>query len=296
MIFQNDSGSPSFLHSPSFSNSASPATFRKVPSLLSKKSYLFVGAKANESMETNETKGCQDSDTISCPEILLKVVEKAPSKFFLERLSKEIFSMMHFERLLTSLGYDSAEAPKIKDLGGEIYEIFGNFKELYEECEELGQGVSAVVKRCVCLSTKEEFAVKIVNTGGDEELELLVRDSIEWTFSHNILQKIKREFTHRRAIHHKNVVSVYKLYVDRLKNKIYTVMELVKGSEMLEFISRKGHYSGINSILIILILLALHCNFQKAKPRIFSDNFCMQFNFYIGMALSIETSNHTISS
>ena len=63
---------------------------------------------------------------------------------------------------------------KINNLGNEIYEIFGNFKNFYQECEKLGQGVSAIVKRCISKATKEEFAVKIVNSNGDEELEMLV--------------------------------------------------------------------------------------------------------------------------
>mmetsp|Transcript_73386 Transcript_73386/g.85261 ORF Transcript_73386/g.85261 Transcript_73386/m.85261 type:complete len:382 (-) Transcript_73386:236-1381(-) len=116
---------------------------------------------------------------------------------------------------------------QIKDLGDDVYEIYGNFKDLYEEFEELGQGYSAIVKRFVCKKTNDEFAVKVVSTGGDEELE----------------QLLKNEFLNRRMIKHKNIVGVYKMYIDRLKMKVYTVMEFVPGKEMLEFICDNGHYS-----------------------------------------------------
>ena len=56
----------------------------------------------------------------------------------------------------------------------DIFLINGNFKEFYEERETLGQGVSAVVKRCIRRSNKVEYAVKVVNYKQDEELELMV--------------------------------------------------------------------------------------------------------------------------
>ena len=57
--------------------------------------------------------------------------------------------------------------------------------------------------------------------------------------------KIKTEFMNRKLIMHKNIVHVHKLYIDRVKNKIYTIMELVKGKEMLDSVCIDGHYSGI---------------------------------------------------
>ena len=59
----------------------------------------------------------------------------------------------------------------------DIFLLEGNWKDYYEEKETLGQGVSAVVKRCIKRSTTEEYAVKIVNYKRDDELELLVNHS-----------------------------------------------------------------------------------------------------------------------
>ena len=66
------------------------------------------------------------------------------------------------------------ELEEFREIQDSIYEIYGNFKKYYDEYELLGQGASAIVKRCICKTTNQEFAVKIVNTRGDEELELLV--------------------------------------------------------------------------------------------------------------------------
>lgn len=56
-----------------------------------------------------------------------------------------------------------------------IHFIYGNFKDLYEEKETLGEGCSGVVKRCVHEPSGQAFAVKILETMGDEERLLLVR-------------------------------------------------------------------------------------------------------------------------
>eukprot|EP00331_Platyophrya_macrostoma_P031731 CAMPEP_0176458890 /NCGR_PEP_ID=MMETSP0127-20121128/32895_1 /TAXON_ID=938130 /ORGANISM="Platyophrya macrostoma, Strain WH" /LENGTH=400 /DNA_ID=CAMNT_0017849611 /DNA_START=236 /DNA_END=1435 /DNA_ORIENTATION=- len=109
----------------------------------------------------------------------------------------------------------------------DIFLISGNFKDFYDEKETLGQGVSAVVKRCLNRITKEEFAVKVVNYNKDDELELL----------------LKKEFIFRRELDHVNVVKVYEMYIDPLKGKIYTIMEIVKGKEMFDVIETIGHYS-----------------------------------------------------
>lgn len=55
-----------------------------------------------------------------------------------------------------------------------IFFIQNTFHEIYEELETLGEGTSGVVKRCVRIATQEEFAVKIVNFKGDDEIKTLV--------------------------------------------------------------------------------------------------------------------------
>lgn len=67
------------------------------------------------------------------------------------------------------------EQEEMREIEASVFEIHGNFKELYDEFEILGQGASAIVRRCICKKTNQEYAVKIVNTCGDEELEYMVK-------------------------------------------------------------------------------------------------------------------------
>ena len=45
-------------------------------------------------------------------------------------------------------------------------------------------------------------------------------------------------------MNHENIVRVHELYIDVVKGKIYTVMELVNGGEMFETIKNSGSYTG----------------------------------------------------
>lgn len=56
--------------------------------------------------------------------------------------------------------------------------------------------------------------------------------------------QIRKEFLNRRTIKHKNIVQAHKLYIDRVKNKIYFIMEYVKGTELLDSVCGDGQYSG----------------------------------------------------
>lgn len=94
--------------------------------------------------------------------------------------------------------------------------------------EILGEGTSGVVKRCVKVATDEEFAVKIINYKGDDEIKTLV----------------VREFMNHRKLKHKNIVAVHELYIDTMRNKIYTIMELVRCREMFDVIQELGSFCG----------------------------------------------------
>lgn len=63
-----------------------------------------------------------------------------------------------------------------------IHYISNSFNNYYEELESLGEGSSAVVKRCRKLSTNEEFAVKIINFRGDDEIKTLVVHYLSFQF------------------------------------------------------------------------------------------------------------------
>ena len=56
--------------------------------------------------------------------------------------------------------------------------------------------------------------------------------------------KIKYEFENLKRLNHENIVCVHELYIDVVKGKIYTVMELVNGGEMFETIKNSGSYTG----------------------------------------------------
>jgi len=43
---------------------------------------------------------------------------------------------------------------------------------------------------------------------------------------------IIKEFKNHRRLHHKNIISVYEIYIDYFTKKIYTVMELAECREM----------------------------------------------------------------
>lgn len=62
------------------------------------------------------------------------------------------------------------------DAFGHIFLIYDNFKEFYHEIKTIGQGTSAVVKKCVGKSpnSPKEVAVKIINYNGDDERLLQV--------------------------------------------------------------------------------------------------------------------------
>jgi len=58
------------------------------------------------------------------------------------------------------------------------------------------------------------------------------------------LKKITYEFKRLRKLTHENIIQVYEVYIDSIKGKVYTVMELVTGKEMFEALQDLGGYSG----------------------------------------------------
>jgi len=100
------------------------------------------------------------------------------------------------------------------------------FSSRYTEYETLGEGTSAVVKRCTSKLTGKEFAVKIIRT-----------DDLELT------QVFKKEYQVLKKLNHINIVKVYDLFVDPARGKIHIVMELIKGKHMFDAISEIGTYT-----------------------------------------------------
>ena len=59
-----------------------------------------------------------------------------------------------------------------------------------------------------------------------------------------MLTKVVNEFKNLIRISHPNIVEVYELYIDEINAKLYLLQELVEGTEMLNYITEIGHYTG----------------------------------------------------
>ncbi|XP_056601222.1 calcium/calmodulin-dependent protein kinase (CaM kinase) II beta 1 isoform X35 [Triplophysa dalaica] len=98
-----------------------------------------------------------------------------------------------------------------------------------DECqlyEELGKGAFSVVRRCVKLSTGQEYAAKIINTK-----KLSARDH----------QKLEREARICRLLKHSNIVRLH----DSISEEgfHYLLFDLVTGGELFEDIVAREYYS-----------------------------------------------------
>lgn len=88
--------------------------------------------------------------------------------------------------------------------------------EKYKVDKLLGQGAFAKVFRARNLETKKRVAIKVINR------DKVVKDGL--------VNQIKREITVMRMLKHPNIVQLYEVMPSR--NKIYLVMEYVKGGEL----------------------------------------------------------------
>ncbi|KAL4508228.1 hypothetical protein ABPG72_021601 [Tetrahymena utriculariae] len=113
-----------------------------------------------------------------------------------------------------------------QDSAYNIYYIMGNFHLYYQEFEILGEGCVGLVKKVRKISTGEYFACKTVKLKDEE----------------TVMQVI-REFKNIKKLNHPNIVKMYELFVDEVKRRIYTIMELVEAREMFQVIRKLGSYS-----------------------------------------------------
>ncbi|XP_056119736.1 calcium/calmodulin-dependent protein kinase (CaM kinase) II beta 1 isoform X22 [Rhinichthys klamathensis goyatoka] len=100
------------------------------------------------------------------------------------------------------------------------------FTDEYQLYEELGKGAFSVVRRCVKLSTGQEYAAKIINTK-----KLSARDH----------QKLEREARICRLLKHSNIVRLH----DSISEEgfHYLLFDLVTGGELFEDIVAREYYS-----------------------------------------------------
>ncbi|XP_029139820.1 calcium/calmodulin-dependent protein kinase type II subunit delta [Protobothrops mucrosquamatus] len=119
------------------------------------------------------------------------------------------------------------------------------FTDEYQLFEELGKGAFSVVRRCMKITTAQEYAAKIINTK-----KLSARDH----------QKLEREARICRLLKHPNIVRLH----DSISEEgfHYLVFDLVTGGELFEDIVAREYYSEADASHCIQQILeaVLHCH------------------------------------
>ncbi|XP_023837981.1 calcium/calmodulin-dependent protein kinase type II delta 1 chain isoform X7 [Salvelinus sp. IW2-2015] len=119
------------------------------------------------------------------------------------------------------------------------------FTDEYNLYEELGKGAFSIVKRCMRISSGQEFAAKIINTK-----KLSARDH----------QKLEREARICRLLKHPNIVRLH----DSISEEgfHYLVFDLVTGGELFEDIVAREYYSEADASQCIQQILESvnHCH------------------------------------
>ena len=105
-----------------------------------------------------------------------------------------------------------------------------NFHHKYQILDFLGEGNTGLVKKCLNNETKKWYAVKIVRTNDIE-----------------ILKSIKNEFLISKSLSSENIVKVYEMFYNPVTSRVKIIMELVKGTELFDFIVNNGSFPGMNT-------------------------------------------------
>ncbi|XP_071062690.1 calcium/calmodulin-dependent protein kinase type II delta 1 chain isoform X3 [Pseudochaenichthys georgianus] len=126
------------------------------------------------------------------------------------------------------------------------------FTDEYQLYEELGKGAFSVVRRCMKISTGQEYAAKLINTK-----KLSARDH----------QKLEREARICRLLKHPNIVRLH----DSISEEgfHYLVFDLVTGGELFEDIVAREYYSEADASHCIQQILESvnHCHVNGIVHR-----------------------------
>uniref|UniRef100_A0A8B9FWQ5 calcium/calmodulin-dependent protein kinase n=1 Tax=Amazona collaria TaxID=241587 RepID=A0A8B9FWQ5_9PSIT len=126
------------------------------------------------------------------------------------------------------------------------------FSDEYQLFEELGKGAFSVVRRCMKITTGQEYAAKIINTK-----KLSARDH----------QKLEREARICRLLKHPNIVRLH----DSISEEgfHYLVFDLVTGGELFEDIVAREYYSEADASHCIQQILESvnHCHLNGIVHR-----------------------------
>lgn len=122
-------------------------------------------------------------------------------------------------------------------VGQQIGNTTAQITDSYVIGDELGQGGFSIVKECTSKADGEKYAVKIIEKNAlKEDIKLL-----------------KREIEIMKKVSHKNILKLHEIFEDN--EKVYIVMELVKGSELFDRIVEKGFYSERNAMHVVTQIL-----------------------------------------
>ncbi|KAM3937467.1 calcium/calmodulin-dependent protein kinase type II subunit delta isoform 31-T31 [Leptodactylus fuscus] len=126
------------------------------------------------------------------------------------------------------------------------------FTDEYQLFEELGKGAFSVVKRCMKITTGQEYAAKIINTK-----KLSARDH----------QKLEREARICRLLKHPNIVRLHDSISE--EGYHYLVFDLVTGGELFEDIVAREYYSEADASHCIQQILESvnHCHLNGIVHR-----------------------------
>ncbi|XP_009301757.1 calcium/calmodulin-dependent protein kinase type II delta 1 chain isoform X3 [Danio rerio] len=126
------------------------------------------------------------------------------------------------------------------------------FTDEYQLYEELGKGAFSVVRRCMKISTGQEYAAKIINTK-----KLSARDH----------QKLEREARICRLLKHANIVRLHDSISE--EGVHYLVFDLVTGGELFEDIVAREYYSEADASHCIQQILESvnHCHLNGIVHR-----------------------------
>uniref|UniRef100_A0A673BMS4 calcium/calmodulin-dependent protein kinase n=1 Tax=Sphaeramia orbicularis TaxID=375764 RepID=A0A673BMS4_9TELE len=129
--------------------------------------------------------------------------------------------------------------------------ICTRFTDEYQLFEELGKGAFSVVRRCVKISSGQEYAAKIINTK-----KLSARDH----------QKLEREARICRLLKHPNIVRLH----DSISEEgfHYLVFDLVTGGELFEDIVAREYYSEADASLFPECNLLLASKLKGAAVKL----------------------------
>ncbi|XP_068044430.1 calcium/calmodulin-dependent protein kinase type II subunit delta isoform X3 [Anomalospiza imberbis] len=126
------------------------------------------------------------------------------------------------------------------------------FTDEYQLFEELGKGAFSIVRRCMKITTGQEYAAKIINTK-----KLSARDH----------QKLEREARICRLLKHPNIVRLH----DSISEEgfHYLVFDLVTGGELFEDIVAREYYSEADASHCIQQILESvnHCHLNGIVHR-----------------------------